>query len=180
MTPYQKHKQKWGKCRRCLLSRRRKSVVLCRGRIPAPILFIGEAPGSSEDVLGKPFVGPAGKLLDYVLNLALDGQWDYCITNLVACYPKIEKERGINEPPKEAIQKCAPRLQEVVEMCKPKLIVCLGSLSTKYAKMSIECSVYVKWLDLIHPAAILRMDVSQKGLAIQRSIVALEDAVTSL
>ncbi len=87
MNAYTNYRAKWKDCQRCKSSNSRTEIVLARGKVPAPILFIGEAPGASEDALGKPFIGPAGKVLDDIITVALDGQYDYALTNLVACYP---------------------------------------------------------------------------------------------
>lgn len=70
MTPWQSHVARWKDCRRCCLCDGRKTVVLARGKIPCDVLFIGEAPGDSENVLGQPFIGPAGKLLDEIIREA--------------------------------------------------------------------------------------------------------------
>jgi uracil-DNA glycosylase len=246
-------------------------VVLARGRIPAPILLCGEAPGVSEDVLGSPFIGPAGKLLDHILARAIDGQFDYCLTNLVGCIPRVpppvvvnmrkseydvridrQSEWGnpfvigkdgtrsevidkyadwlpmqlklvgklqslagkrlgcycypqpchgdvivklfsevigndkVSEPPEESIKTCSERLAEFISICKPKLIVMVGKLADKWVPRVTEQierrrgEKAVQWASITHPAAILRMDVSQRGLAIQRCIVTLEDAVAEL
>lgn len=171
-----RHCQKWKNCKRCLLCKKRNRVVLARGMVPAPVLFVGEAPGASEDVLGKPFCGPAGKLLDQIIERAIDAQYDYALTNLVACIPIGADGNKMQEPPEEAIEACKSRLKEFVEMCKPKLIVDVGKLAAKWgpAKHGVDS------IQIIHPAAILRMDVSQRGLAIQRSIVTISDAVDEL
>lgn len=173
MTPYRKHVVRWSRCKQCELSRQRIKVVLCRGMVPAPVLFVGEAPGQSEDVTGWPFDGPAGRLLDQIIDRSLDNQYDYALTNLVACFPKKRKRAGINEPSKEHIEACAPRLQEFISLCKPDLIVAVGKLAVKHLEGAAGCSI-------IHPAFIKRMDVSQKGLAVKRCIVAIEDAVARI
>jgi DNA polymerase len=146
---------------------------LCRGSIPAPILFAGEAPGLSEDVLGKPFVGPAGHLLDQILDRAIDGQHNFCLTNLVACIPLGDDGAKTEEPPKESILACAPRLEELIKLCKPKIIIGVGDLAKKYLGDRLTCSI-------VHPAWILRLDPAQQGLACQRSVVTIEDAVADL
>ena len=126
---YKEYKAKYKDCRDCLLCDQRRNMVFARGKVPAPILLVGEAPGSSEDVIGRPFVGPAGKLLDKVLTIGLDGQVDYAITNLVCCYPKDAKATPNHQPPKEAIQKCSGRLADFICLCQPDVIVTVGSLS---------------------------------------------------
>ncbi len=194
MTPYKKHKSKWSGCVRCCLHRNRTCVVLARGKVPCDVLLIGEAPGVSEDVFGKPFFGPAGKLLDRIIEAAIGEQCDYALTNLVACIPIGGDGNKAQEPSKEAIEACAPRLVEFVRLCKPKLIVLVGRLTEKHISGEAQFRLdgkpegvewlsgdnYMRFASIIHPAAILRMDISQRGLAIRRSVVILEDAVEDL
>lgn len=193
MTPFQKHKQKWSKCTDCELHKGRKRVVLAGGILPAPILFIGEGPGASEDVIGRPFCGPAGKMLHHIIERSLDAQYDYALTNLVACIPKDEHGTKTHEPSLNQIKACSDRLVEIVQLAQPRLIVLLGKLAKKHvggqAQFSSEKDHGLPWLpegrylefvELIHPAAILRLDVSQSSLAIQRCIVTLSDALEFL
>ena len=180
MTPYQRHCKKWKKCLRCKLCSSRNKVVLARGIIPAEILFIGEAPGTSENALGRPFVGPAGKLLDRIIEQSIDGQYDYAITNLIACIPLDSEKNKLPEPPKDSILACRPRLAEFVGLVNPKLVVFVGKLATEHARGVENSCRLTKTIHIIHPAAILRMDLSQKGLAVKRSIVTIEDAVDEL
>jgi len=185
MTPYQKHRKRWNDCDKCSLCGQRSRVVLARGKVPAPVLFCGEAPGASEDILGRPFVGPAGKLLDRIIAMGLDGQHDYCLTNLVACIPREEGgEKG--EPSKSAIEACTDRLVEMVELCRPRVVICVGALAAKWCGSPKRVGILFsrkkkpELVSIVHPAAILRMGVAQQGLAIQRCVVALEDAVEGL
>lgn len=182
MSRYTIHKEKWKACTLCNLCERRKRVVLCRGKLPAPILFIGEAPGPSEDVLGIPFCGPAGKLLDQIISRTIDSQWDYAMTNLVACIPKDETNTKFAEPPPEAIKACEKRLEELILMCNPKLIIAVGELANKWLpKMQVMDWMWTgTFVCIQHPAAILRADIMQRGLLIQRCIATLEDALEGL
>lgn len=179
MTPYQRHKAHWSKCRACDLCKHRSRVVLARGRVPADVLFIGEAPGVSEDALGKPFMGPAGKLLDRIIEQAIDGQHDYALTNLVGCIPLLDDGKKTSQPPDSAIHECNERLHEFVRLCRPIVVVSVGGLAHKWVTEAgfEHPEVFVS---IIHPAAILRMDVSQRGLAVQRSIVIISDAVDEI
>jgi len=170
MTPYQKHKAQWKDCSRCSLGSQRCKVVLASGKIPCDILFIGEAPGISEDTIGKPFVGPAGRLLRKMIANGLSPKTRYCLTNLVACYPREAKEQGINEPPDECICACRKRLREFVRLCKPRGIVLVGKLAAKHVS-----GRPMEFVEILHPAAILRMDPSQQPLAIRRCILAIQE-----
>lgn len=172
---YRQHRTKWIDCKRCSLCKQRNHVVLVRGKLPCDFLIIGEAPGRSEDCLGKPFIGPAGKLLDQLVAKAWDGQYDYAITNLVGCIPLDNDNSKIAEPPEEAIKACEVRLQELFAISRAAVWIRVGKLAEQYVGSSDTPSI-----DLLHPAAILRMDVSQQGLAIQRAIVALEGAADLL
>ena len=94
------HYNRWKDCTQCDLCEGRRNVVLARGKIPCHVLFLGEGPGLSEDVAGKPFCGPAGKLLDEQINYALDTEdWislDYpriAISNVIACIPRVKVQK---------------------------------------------------------------------------------------
>ena len=108
------HKAKWKACRRCGLCKDRFSVCLLRGEIPAKILFIGEGPGPSEDGsadykdgFGKPFIGPAGEILQDIINEHIEGRYSYALTNLVGCMPLDEDKVRYADPPDWAIEACA-------------------------------------------------------------------------
>ncbi|MEK0326406.1 MAG: uracil-DNA glycosylase family protein, partial [Nitrosopumilus sp.] len=123
---WKEHRAKWIDCSLCSLCKRRRKVVLARGKVPCDVLFIGEAPGASEDSLGSPFVGPAGHLLDQMIEDALDmtspDQADLpaidsgpriAFTNLIACIPKDEDGNKISsgdDIPLESIEACSERL----------------------------------------------------------------------
>ena len=190
LTPYQTHKRRWENCTKCPYCERRKRVVLARGSLPCDVLFIGEAPGVSEDVVGKPFVGPAGKLLNYVIRESFYRGCTYALTNLVACIPKGDEGYKVQEPEPSWIKACIPRLQDLVRIANPKTVVLVGNLAQRYipnqamfgGKWDPGSKTYhrngaprIRFEAIIHPAAILRMDVSQKGLAIQRTIATLRD-----
>lgn len=197
MTPWQRHVQKWDSCTRCELCHGRDKVCLARGSLPATVCFIAEAPGDSEDTLGKPLVGPAGKKMDAIIKRAAieAGKWDAdrddttfskCFTNLVGCFPREQKRNGNGEPEPEHIQACAPRLDELVRMAKPKLIVCVGGpaeawiMGVKKGKRHL-----IPWYDgkltaITHPAAVLRANSAQQGLMVKRMVVTLVDAFEGL
>ena len=185
LSPYQVHAANWIHCTRCPLHRTRKKVVLARGKVPADVLFIGEAPGESEDVLGSPFIGPAGKLLDSFIEAAQVGLYaegesplKLCWTNLVGCIPKeFNAQRKKVEPLPAEIAACWPRLDEFIELVSPQLIIAVGELSEKQAvAQNWKKRTRVGVRAIIHPAAILRMGVEQKGLVVQRCIVNIRDA----
>lgn len=171
---YSDHKDSAKNCTRCGLCERRKKVVVARGSIPCDILFIGEAPGEGEDVIGKPFVGPAGKLLDHIIEQAIPKEYKVSFTNLVCCIP-LDEDREKREPTKEEIFACRDRLVEFVEeLAKPKVIVLVGVLSKKYVS-GLKFKNDIPWVAVTHPAFILRANIAQRGLEIQRCISKLRD-----
>lgn len=186
MTPFQLHVQKWKDCTRCPLHETRTSVVITRGKLPCDVLFVGEAPGASEDVLGKPFIGPAGKLLDEIIaNAQLRSNATdlrLAFTNLIGCIPLQEDEEGgtskASEPSKASIKACAPKLTELATIAKPKLVVLVGALSQKNALAAI--TRYDTICKIIHPAALLRMHIAQRPLAIQKTLIELTDAFEAI
>jgi DNA polymerase len=155
-------------CQDCSLYVERKNVVIGRGNINAPLVFVGEGPGEQEDLLGLPFVGPAGNLLNTLLT-ALNIKEDmYYITNIVKCRPP--KNRV---PLEEEAKSCLPFLRNQVKLIKPKILVCLGATALKYivdenAKITSMRGTWIEKkgyhiLPTFHPAALLR-DSSKKIL----------------
>ncbi len=173
MTPWQQHVKQWKDCQKCPLCTQRKLIVLARGSIPCELLFVGEAPGDSENLIGQPFVGPAGKLLDRIIEAALLGEGPtMAFTNLVACYPKEAKDAGENEPDRKEIEACRPRLEQFIKLCSPRLIVAVGKLAEAWLP-EVEAHTTV----ITHPAAILRMSIAQKDFAFQKCIITIRTAV---
>lgn len=193
MTPLQLLNENWKDCDRCELHLRRKRVVMWRGECPALVLFIGEAPGKSEDVLGVPFVGPAGKLLDTIIRRAT-AEWQvpgtigpaynqvtWAMTNLVACIPKNDAGDKVHEPEPECIEACKPRLEEFVRICQPRLIVNVGKLASEYMEQGFKHSVKLPYkimqIAVTHPAAILRANLAQQGFAVKKCVINIRDAI---
>lgn len=177
MSPYQKFLQQWNDCQRCKLHEKRTRMVFAKGGVPADILLIGEGPGPSEDILGKPFVGPAGKLLDGIVKSGLHGLFSLCYTNLVCCIPLDDDAKKFSEPPKECIRACEERLVQFVELVNPKVIVAVGDLARRYALSLFKQPLHSF---IIHPAAILRMDATQQPLAVKRCVATLEELAVRL
>jgi uracil-DNA glycosylase family 4 len=183
-SPYKRLVSDWEKCTKCPLCKSRNKVVFAKGKMPCDVLLIGEAPGQSEDVIGVPFIGPAGKLLDEMVNQAkIDGEGQsarVAFFNLVGCVPKEEdSKRKRGEPLPTEIEACYSRLEQFLKIAKPTAIVCVGELASKQAKMK-GWDKRFKVSSIYHPAFILRLDITQKGLAIQRTIVQLADVFQDL
>jgi uracil-DNA glycosylase len=113
-------------CRLCKLSEKRTNVVYGEGNPDAEILFVGEAPGESEDLSGRPFVGPAGQLLDKIITAMGYSREQVYIANVVKCRPP-----GNREPEPDEIATCLPFLKKQISVISPALIVTLGAPATK-------------------------------------------------
>jgi uracil-DNA glycosylase len=109
------------------------NLVLGEGNRDARVAFIGEAPGAQEDKEARPFVGPAGKLLNEILQeigLERDSVW---ITNVVKCRPTTEENgRRKNRPPNQAeFAHFLPWLERELKLVQPEMLVCLGATAAK-------------------------------------------------
>jgi len=113
-------------CVRCPLHQSRTNVVFGAGDADADLMFVGEAPGRTEDELGLPFVGQAGKLLDKLLGEIGLRRSDVFIANTLKCRPP-----GNRDPQPGEIEACRDYLERQVELIEPKVIATLGNFSTK-------------------------------------------------
>lgn len=115
------------RCAACSLCQARNKTVFGVGDENADWLCVGEAPGGEEDIKGEPFVGPAGKLLDNMLEaINLKRGKNIYITNVVKCRPPDNRNPG----PTEA-QQCEPYLTRQIELIRPKLIIALGKVAAQ-------------------------------------------------
>jgi len=114
-------------CVKCPLCKSRKNAVPGVGSPRSRIMFIGEAPGASEDAEGEPFVGMAGKFLDTLLSQIGFSREQVFITNVVKCRPPSNRE-----PKPLEIETCTPYMDRQMLIIRPKFVVTLGSHSTSY------------------------------------------------
>lgn len=178
------HRDKWAGCIRCSLSYTRTHVCLCRGQLPADILFVGEAPGRSEDVIGFPFVGEAGQLFDEILEGALrdpvpvNRPFRFAISNVVGCLP-LNTYEGLRPPTSTEAKSCRPRLRQLIRMAKPKGLVYLGQTAEKYLPTNLLPTIPT--LTLLHPAAIIRERIPEtRRLKLKRVTIRLNHYLHSL
>ena len=115
-------------CPLCKLARTRKNAVPGEGQLAARIMFVGEAPGRSEDEKGRPFVGSAGRILDDLLQKAGIERSQVFITNVVKCRPPNNRV-----PEDDEAAACRPYLDRQIALIKPKVICILGR--TAYASL---------------------------------------------
>jgi hypothetical protein len=113
-----------------------------------------------------------------IIARALPTEVAYALTNLVCCFPAEAKARGDNEPEQNEIDACRMRLIEFINLAEPRLIVCVGIL----AGDNVDHGAGVKCVDIVHPAAILKMAApkAQKDDKINRVIVTLRSAVDDM
>ena len=124
MSEYDALVQRIHSCTLCTLSEKRTTAVPGEGKLDADIVFIGEGPGFYEDQQGRPFVGPAGKLLEELLASIGMKREDVYITNMIKC-----RAPNNRDPLPAEIQACKPYLDEQLEMIAPKVVVTLGRFS---------------------------------------------------
>jgi uracil-DNA glycosylase family protein len=120
-------------CTACPLYKNATQTVFGEGPTTAPIMLIGEQPGDSEDVAGKPFVGPAGKIMDRALEEAGINRKEVYVTNAVKHF-KWEprgKRRIHKKPNSREIAACRPWLEAELRLVKPGLVVCLGATASQ-------------------------------------------------
>ncbi len=113
-------------CRRCELAERRTQVVIGRGSRHADWFVIGEAPGAEEDRQGRPFVGPAGQLLDRMLASIGLGEDEVYIANTVKCRPP-----GNRDPRDEEVGACHDYLLAQIALTGPRLLLVVGRVAAQ-------------------------------------------------
>jgi uracil-DNA glycosylase family protein len=158
-------------CRACPLWKTGTQTVFGAGRRSAKVMFVGEQPGDREDREGKPFVGPAGRVLDRALEDAGIDRRDAYVTNVVTHFKWIPKgKRRIHQKPnREEITACRPWLEAELEVVKPKAMVCLGATAAQALLGSgfrvtqdrgklVETELAPIATGTVHPSSILRMD----------------------
>jgi uracil-DNA glycosylase len=182
LSLYKEFADKWSRGCGSELCAKANKIVLAKGKVPCDILICGEGPGESENVIGVPFCGPAGQLLErQVVAKAVPKELRIAYTNLVACVPRDEDGAKTIEPCNEDIESCKFRLEEFIEIAKPKLIVCVGKLASDWFEQGYKHSIQIPdgtvLCSITHPAAILRSNVTQRGLMIQRCVVTLQNVV---
>jgi uracil-DNA glycosylase len=156
-------------CKACDLWKSGTQTVFGEGGRRARIIFVGEQPGHEEDLSGKPFVGPAGRLLDQALEEAgIDRSQTY-VTNVVKHFKwEPRGKRRIHAKPNAAeIAACRPWLEAEISLIKPEVIVCLGATAAqallgKQFRVSRQRGEFVKSslaprvMATVHPSSILR------------------------
>ena len=156
-------------CRACRLWRKATQTVFGEGTQAADVMLVGEQPGDREDLSGRPFVGPAGKLLDRALEEAGIDRLKVYVTNVVKHF-KFEprgKRRIHKKPAAEEIAACRPWLDTEIRVVNPRAIVCLGATAaqallgrtfrlTHHRGEFVESPLAPLVTATVHPSSILR------------------------
>lgn len=119
---WEEFESKCASCQNCDLCSGRTNIVIYRGARTAPLMIIGEAPGESEDLQGKPFVGRSGQLLQNLLATYGFTDNDYHICNICKCRPPANRR-----PTPDEIKACKVLLADQFRLVKPKVILLCGS-----------------------------------------------------
>src|SRR6185369_6045737 len=156
-------------CHACDLWKRGTQTVFGEGPRRAEILFVGEQPGNEEDLTGKPFVGPAGRLFDEALAEAGIDRTKVYVTNVVKHFKwEPRGKRRIHKKPNAVeINACRPWLEAEIALVKPQVIVALGAtaaqallgpkfLVTKQRGKFLESTLAPYIMATVHPSSILR------------------------
>jgi DNA polymerase len=178
-------------CEGCELYRAATQVVFGEGPAAASMMLVGEQPGDNEDLEGKPFIGPAGRVLDDVLVRAGVERAEVYVTNAVKHFRWEErgKRRLHKRPGVGHVRACAPWLEAEVAAVRPRVIVALGSIAT-LALLGAEVRVTQirgtviaseRWgaqiVATAHPSSILRMpDEAQRAAAFEELVADLRVA----
>jgi len=156
-------------CRACDLWRRGTQTVFGGGARDAELMFVGEQPGDAEDLAGRPFVGPAGRLLDRALEEAGIDRSVVYVTNVVKHFKwEPRGKRRIHKKPNSGeIGACRPWLDTEIALVKPRVIVCLGATAAqallgRQFKVTAHRGEFVPSplaplvLATVHPSSLLR------------------------
>jgi uracil-DNA glycosylase len=172
-------------CKACDLWKTGTQTVFGEGEPTAEIVFVGEQPGDKEDLAGRPFVGPAGRVLDEALESAgIDRSLAY-VTNAVKHFKWVARgKRRIHQKPNAAeLAACRPWLDAELAVLKPKVLVALGATAaqallgrqfrvTKQRGVPVESDLAPYVLATVHPSSILRQETDEDREAAMRDLVA--------
>jgi len=158
-------------CTACPLHETGTQTVFGEGTSKAEVVFVGEQPGDQEDLQGKPFVGPAGKLLDRALEDAGIDRSQAYVTNVVKHFKwQARGKRRIHQKPNwSEISACRPWLEAELDVIEPRVLVCLGATAaqallgrdfrvSRQRGEPVDSDLADKVIATVHPSSILRAD----------------------
>jgi uracil-DNA glycosylase len=180
-------------CKACDLWKSGTQTVFGEGSEKAEIVFVGEQPGDKEDLAGRPFVGPAGRVLDEGLEAAgIDRSLAY-VTNAVKHFKWVARgKRRIHQKPNAAeMAACRPWLEAELAVVRPKVLVALGATAaqsllgrqfrvTKERGVPVESELAPHVVATVHPSSILRQETDEDRAAAMKDFVADLEVVAKL
>jgi uracil-DNA glycosylase family protein len=180
-------------CKACDLWKTGTQTVFGEGSEKAEIVFVGEQPGDKEDLAGRPFVGPAGRVLDEGLEAAgIDRSLAY-VTNAVKHFKWVGRgKRRIHQKPNAAeMAACRPWLEAELAVVRPKVLVALGATAaqsllgrqfrvTKQRGVPVESELAPHVVATVHPSSILRQETDEARAAAMKDFVADLEVVAKL
>jgi DNA polymerase len=180
-------------CRACPLWKPATQTVFGEGPARARIMLVGEQPGDQEDIAGRPFVGPAGKLLDRALEEAgIDRRLVY-VTNAVKHFKfELRGKRRLHKKPADAeIAACLQWLQRELELIAPELVIALGASASralfgrampieKNRGKVIDYAPHGRIMITVHPSFLLRVPPEDRAREYARFVEDLRIAATAL
>ena len=156
-------------CRGCDLWENATQTVFGEGAQKSTVMFVGEQPGDREDIVGKPFVGPAGRVLDEALAEAGIERSRVYVTNAVKHFRWVRRgKRRLHEKPNtQQVRACRPWLEAEIESVRPRLLVLMGATAaqsllgptfrvTQHRGKVVPTPVGVPAVATVHPSSILR------------------------
>ena len=184
MSTLDQLRQEAAACRACDLWENATQTVFGEGAAHARLMFVGEQPGDQEDLQGKPFVGPAGKLLERALHEAGIERRKVYLTNAVKHFRWTRRgKRRLHEKPNAGqIRACRPWLEAEIEAVQPRLIVLLGATAaqtvmgpafrvTSQRGEVLPSAFGIPVLATVHPSSILRAGDDESREAAMSSFV---------
>jgi uracil-DNA glycosylase family protein len=174
-------------CRACDLWARATQGVFGDGSPRARLMLVGEQPGDREDLAGRPFVGPAGRVLDEALEAAGIDRGDTFVTNVVKHFKwkPSGKKRLHDKPNREQVKACRPWLDLELELVRPEVMVLLGATAAQAIlgnafRVTVDHGKVLdperaggpRRLATLHPSAILRARTPEDRVEMRRTLVA--------
>jgi DNA polymerase len=181
-------------CRACDLWERATQTVFGEGSEDAEVMLVGEQPGDQEDKQGRPFAGPAGRVLDEALEAAGIDRSKVYVTNVVKHFKwKPQGKRRIHQKPNAAeIAACRPWLDAELEAVQPRLLICLGASAaqallgrtfrvTNERGKLVESPLAPMVIATVHPSSVLRAaDDETRRVEFKRFVEDLRTAAEAL
>ena len=181
---YQELIQAAAHCEACSLYRNATQTVFGEGPVSARLVLVGEQPGDQEDLQGRPFVGPAGQLLDWALEKAGIDRKEAYVTNAVKHFKWVPrgKRRIHSKPSSLEIKACRPWLDEELRLVQPEVLLCLGATAaqallgasfrvTRERGKFVPSNLAPHVMATVHPSSLLRIEDDAERKAAIREFV---------